>query len=150
MFLPRTKDASPRIARESVSREPRARGETVLLIEDEAGVRTLAATLLDGLGYAVVEASDGDSALAALANDAAIDLQFTDVVLPGAMSGPQVAEEARRRNPNIKVLFMSGYPDKMPHPQDLSDDTVELLAKPFSKREMARKVRSALDQRKRL
>ena len=146
MFLPRTKDASPRIAREAVSREPRGRRETVLLVEDEAGVRSLAAALLDGLGYAVVEARDGDTALAALASGAAIDLLFTDVVLPGAMSGPQVAEEARRRNPNIKVLFMSGYPDKMPHHQDLSDDTVELLAKPFSKREMARRVRTALDQ----
>ena len=150
LFLPRTMNAAPRISREAVSREPRARGETVLLVEDEAGVRTLAATLLGGLGYAVVEASDGDSALAALANGAAIDLLLTDVVLPGAMSGPQIAEEARRRNPDIKVLFMSGYPDKTPHHQDLSENNVELLAKPFSKSEMARKVRTALDQQQSL
>ncbi len=145
LFLPRTKDATPRIAREAVPREPTARGETVLLVEDEAGVRTLAATLLGGLGYAVVEASDGDAALAALASGAAIDLLFTDVVLPGAMSGPQVAEEARRRNPNIKALFMSGYPDKVLHNHDQSDGDVVVLAKPFRKHELAQRVRSALD-----
>ena len=121
-------------------------GETVLLVEHVSGVRTLTARLLGTLGYAVIEASDGDSAVAAMESTFRVDLLLTDIVLPGAMSGPQIAEEARRRNSGIKVLFMSGYPDHLLQHQDQSDG-VEVLAKPFPKRELAQKVRSALDSK---
>ena len=122
-----------------------ARGETVLLVEDEAKVRKLTSRLLGTLGYGVIEASDGGSAVAALENPSRVDLLLTDVVLPDAMSGPQIAEEARRRNPEIKVLFMSGYVSEALYQHDLSEGNVEVLAKPFRKRELAQRVRSALD-----
>jgi len=145
LHLPRAKGRVLSVEQEAEDEVPVARGETVLLVEDEAPVRTLTATLLNTLGYAVIEASDGDSAVAALESASRVDLLLTDVVLPGAMSGPQIAEEARRRRPGIKVLLMSGYPDKVLHHHDLPDGEVEVLAKPFRKRKLAQKVRSALN-----
>ncbi len=145
LHLPRATGRDLSVAQEAEEGEPVARGETVLLVEDEAGVRTLTARLLGTFGYAVIEACDGDSAVAALESAFRVDLLLTDVVLPGAMSGPQIAEEARRRNPGVQALFMSGYPSKALHQHDLSG--VEVLGKPFPKRELAQKVRSALDSR---
>ncbi|MCZ6698047.1 MAG: PAS domain-containing protein [Planctomycetota bacterium] len=145
LLLPRTTGRHLSVAQEAEKGEPVARGETVLLVEDEAKVRKLTARLLGTLGYAVIEASDGDSAVAAMESAIRVDLLLTDVVLPGAMSGPQIAKEARRRNPGVKALFMSGYTSEVLHHHDLSG--VEVLGKPFPKRELAQKVRSALDSR---
>ena len=103
----------------------------MLLVEDESGVRALTATLLDKLGYAVIEACDGDFAVATLESAARVDLLLTDVVLPGAMSGPKIAEEVRRRRAGIKVLYMSGYPDQVLQSHGPLDDGAEVLSKPF-------------------
>ncbi len=117
----------------------------MLLVEDESGVRALTATLLDKLGYAVIEARDEDSAVATLESAARVGLLVTDVVLPGAMSGPKIAEEVCRRRAGIKVLYMSGYPDQVLQSHGPLDEGAEVLSKPFRRNQLAQKVRSALD-----
>ena len=82
--------------------------ETVLLVEDDGALRAYTSEILRELGYRVVEAATGGAALAALDEGAAVDLLLTDVVMPG-LNGPQLADEARRRRPRLKVLFMTGY-----------------------------------------
>ena len=145
LFLPRARNSEQRTERQLAGKEFSGRGETVLLVEDEAGVRALTATLLEKLGYAVIEASDGASAVAMLESTSRVDLLLTDVVLPGAMSGPKIAEEARRRRTDIKILYMSGYPDQAFRSHGPSEEDAEVLSKPFRRIELAQKVRNALD-----
>src|SRR6202011_4668312 len=86
-----------------------ARGETILLVEDEADVRGSTVEMLRELGYRVIEAPDGSVGLRLLDAHREINLLFTDVGLPGGMNGRQLADEAQRRRAGLKVLFMSGY-----------------------------------------
>ncbi len=115
-----------------------------MVVEDDPDVRSLAISLLQRLGYNVLEAGDGAEALAALRVCSGIDLLLSDVVLPGGVSGPDLAEQVRDRCPGIKVLFMSGYPDARHRRGPLVENT-ELLGKPFGKRDLAQKVRAVLN-----
>ncbi len=118
--------------------------ETILLVEDDADVRSLAAAVLTDLGYRVLQAANGAAALEVLAGAGAIDLLLTDVILPGGMLGPTIAAEVERRRPGTRVLYMSGYTeDALIHGGRL-DEGVELISKPFRKAELAAKVRSVL------
>ncbi len=119
-------------------------GETVLVVEDDPDVRSLVISLLQRLSYNILEAGDGTEALAALQVSSRIDLLLSDVVLPGGMSGPDLAEQVTDRYPGIKVLFMSGYPDARHRRSPLVENT-ELLGKPFGKRDLAQKVRAVLN-----
>ncbi len=92
-----------------------------------------------------MDARDGRTALANLREFPRLDLLLSDVMLPGGMSGMELAAEARRRRAGIKVLFMSGYADGAARLRDRLDDGAELLNKPFRGRELARQVRQALD-----
>jgi len=85
---------------------------TVLLTEDNEQVCTVITAMLEGLGYDVVAASDGEEALTVLAGDRHFDLLFTDIVMPGGMSGWDLAREARRRHPDLRTLFTSGYSEE--------------------------------------
>jgi CheY-like chemotaxis protein len=87
---------------------PRAKEETILVVDDDSDVRSTSVQMLEELGYRVIQAPDGASALRLLDADDTIKLLFTDVGLPG-MNGRQLADEARRRRPKLKVLFTSGY-----------------------------------------
>jgi CheY-like chemotaxis protein len=145
LYLPRAERSDRLAPKKAPAEEPKARGETVLVLEDDADVRQLAVSILEGLGYEVLEAQDGKAALAVLEESARIDLLLSDVVLSGGMSGPQVAEEARDRYPAMKVLFMSGHAEAaLRHHRALRGDT-ELINKPFRRRELAQKVRATLD-----
>jgi PAS domain S-box-containing protein len=125
---------------------PASRGdETVLIVDDEAMVRTLTTRILGGLGYRVLEAADGPAALALLATGERVDLLITDVVLPGGMNGPQLARAARQHRPGLKTLFISGYTKNAIIHNGVLDDGVHLLAKPFAKRDLALRVRERLD-----
>ncbi len=146
MYLPRSLAGAEEARHEEQETEPRARGETILVVEDDPDVRALAVALLSDLGYEIVEAADGDSALAALDRTPRVNLLFTDVVLPGGISGPKLAEEVKRRRPGVSVLFTSGYTDDAIIHQGRLDKGVELLNKPFRKADLARKVRSVLDK----
>ena len=125
---------------------PMPRGaETILLVEDDPEVRKFASEALREQGYTVQVAPDALSGLAVLESDPKIVMLFTDVVLPGGMNGRQLADEARRRRPDLKVLFATGYTRNAIIHQGRLDADVELLNKPFTADAMARKVRQILD-----
>jgi PAS domain S-box-containing protein len=132
--------------REDEPGEP-SRGETVLLVEDSGSVRALIAELLGGLNYVVVEAHDGKSALTALERTKDIALLFTDVVLPGGMSGAELAREVRGRRPDLKVLYTSGYTNDAIVEHGRLEDGAEFIGKPFRRPTLARKLRTVLERR---
>ena len=119
-------------------------GETVLIVEDDEGVRQYASAALRQLGYNVYEAADGPSALRILESQTDITLLFSDVVLPG-MNGRVLAQEARRRRPDLKVLFTTGYSRNAIVHGGFLDPGVQLLPKPFTIDSLARKLRQMLD-----
>ena len=113
-------------------------GETVLLVEDDPAVRNVVRRMLEGLGYAVVEASGAIEALEQVAEAAVeVELLLTDVVMP-VMSGPELVDEIRRLRPCVRVLFVSGFSDR---PVDGS-----LLQKPFTVAQLGSRVRQVLDE----
>ena len=99
----------PRAGRQEQAELPAGNGERILLCEDDADVRQFSSETLSELGYDVVEAHDAESALKALATNGPIDLLFTDIVLPGGRTGADLAREALAAQPQLKVLFATGY-----------------------------------------
>lgn len=145
LYLPRAEDVAGMAADPVPLHPPTGRNECVLVVEDDADVRTLAVALLSDLGYRVLDAGDGAAALGILERERHIDLLFTDVILPGGMNGDAIALAAPRYQPNIKVMFMSGFTqDALIHQGKLGDDVV-LLHKPFRLADLANKLRQALD-----
>ncbi|HKW99331.1 MAG TPA: response regulator [Bryobacteraceae bacterium] len=142
----------PRIAGAAETAAPRMENgplpsgtETVLIVEDEQRVRSLASIVLVQQGYNVLEAADGQEALRLASNYAGqIHLVFTDIVMP-KMGGREVAVELRRSRPDIKVLFCSGYTGDAITRQGALDPSTPLLQKPFTPRSLAVKVREVLD-----
>ncbi len=120
--------------------------ETILVLEDDDDVRTNSVEILRELGYRVVEAHDGPSALRLLERQAHVDLLFTDVVLPGGMTGAQVAAKARELRPGLKVLFTTGYARNAIIHQGRLDKGVRLITKPFASADLAVRVRDVLDE----
>jgi PAS domain S-box-containing protein len=145
VFLPRTEDAAAATAG-AETQLPRGGSETILLVEDEAGVRDLARQTLQRQGYTVLEAADAAAALERVArHPGPIDLLLTDVVLPG-MSGRELADRLAVERPGILTLFMSGYTDdSIVHHGVRTGDTA-FLQKPFSPQGLAGRVRDLLDQ----
>ncbi|WP_246848015.1 hybrid sensor histidine kinase/response regulator [Sphingomonas beigongshangi] len=147
IYLPRRlADGAPEEeAHLSAGLEVSRRRETVLVTEDDDDVRAYTVDCLRELGYRVLEAHDGASALRLLdRQEQPIDLLFTDVVMPG-MSGRELADEARVRQPRLKVLYTSGYTrDAIQHGGRL-DAGVEMIAKPFTYAALAQKIRDVLD-----
>jgi PAS domain S-box-containing protein len=128
--------------------EPEPEGgseETILVVEDDDDVRTYSVEILRELGYRVLEAHDGLSALRLLERQTRVDLLFTDVVLPGGMTGAQVALRARELRPGLKVLFTTGYARNAIIHHGRLDKGVQLVTKPFSSADLATKVRDVLD-----
>ena len=121
--------------------------ETVLVVEDDVGVRTTVVDMLGALGYTVLKAEDGESALAVLHSGAQIDLLFTDVIMPGPVSSTEMARQARELQPDIAVLFTSGYAQDIIVHEGRLDTGVELLSKPYRREELARKLRHILANR---
>jgi len=120
-------------------------GEAVLVVEDDPLVRNFVVQQLRALGYAVLEAADGPQARARLESDTPIDLLLTDVVMPGNITGRELAEGARQRRPALKTLYTSGYTENSIVHQGKLDRGVHFLSKPFRRQELARKVRDVLD-----
>jgi signal transduction histidine kinase len=119
--------------------------ESILVVEDDADVRAFASQALAELGYRVLVAADAAAAVRVLEREARIDLLFTDVGLPNGVNGRQLAEEARRRWPSLKVIFTTGYARNAIVHQGRLDAGVELVAKPFTQSDLARRVRLVLD-----
>nr|MDQ2695629.1 response regulator [Pseudomonadota bacterium] len=145
LYLPRIRQSDA--AEDAPRDEPCRRGdETVLLVEDDPDVRRFVRRTLEELGYTVREAADGQSALALLAGGGPVDLLLTDLVMPGGLSGYDLAREAATRQPGIRVLYMSGYPDQAAARRIAAGGEPALLSKPFQKQDLARAVRAVLDR----
>ena len=121
------------------------RRETILVIEDDEDVRSYSVDSLRELGYTILDARDGPSALKLLRLHSHIDLIFTDVVLPNGMTGAQIQREAQQLHPHVHVLFTTGYARNAIIHQGRLDKGVNLITKPFTFAELAAKVRDILD-----
>jgi signal transduction histidine kinase/PAS domain-containing protein/CheY-like chemotaxis protein len=120
--------------------------ETILIAEDDSGVRAVAVDLLTELGYRVLTAHDAASALAIVESGVAIDLLFTDVVMPGPLKSPELARRARELLPSLVVLFTSGYTENAIVHGGRLDAGVELLPKPYTRETLAHKIRRVLEK----
>lgn len=120
--------------------------EKVLLVEDDDLVREHLAKQLESLGYGVIQAASGPEAVGILRQSEDIDLLLSDVVMPGGMNGRQLAEVVRGFRPSLKVLFTSGYTENAIVHHGRLDPGVELLSKPYRRKELAAKVRKVLDR----
>ncbi|MEC5161436.1 MULTISPECIES: hybrid sensor histidine kinase/response regulator [unclassified Janthinobacterium] len=147
IYLPRCLQEAQR-HHEGFGDEVAGGSETILVVEDDVGVRATVVDMLGELGYTVLKAEDGESALATLHGGAQVDLLFTDVIMPGPVRSPDLARRAQELLPDIAVLFTSGYPqDAIVHGGRL-DAGVELLSKPYRRDELARKLRQVLAGRR--
>ena len=145
ILLPEARQAPPR-GKSPPSEEKRAVGtETLLLVEDEEALRRVTTEMLRSEGYRVIHASEAKEALLAL-NDSSIQihLMLSDVVMPG-MQGTDLAEEALRLRPGLKVILMSGYPDRRVMDQVLSQKEITFLSKPIPEEQLLRKLREVLE-----
>ena len=120
------------------------RDETVLVVEDERPVRRLVERVLGGNGHRVLVAATGSEAIDVARESQRIDLLVTDVIMP-QMSGVSVAEFIKNMHPNVKVLFMSGYPDDTVAQLGVRDGVEKFIQKPFTSEELLGKMRAALD-----
>jgi len=146
LYLPIAEGLAEATPRTHADREKAPRGtESVLVVEDDAFVRGHAITSLESLGYCVMVAADGRQGLALLESGARPDLLFTDIVMPGGVNGWELAMQARRLMPELRVLYTSGYPlEALKGRADLDPGTT-LLAKPYRLADLAQRVRETLD-----
>ena len=147
LYLPRYLGDAPPVIMRTVSAAPVERsesGECVLVVDDEARVRHLSAETLRTLGYRVIEADRAAAALKHVEEDRTILLLFTDIVMPD-MNGRKLADHALSLNPNLKVLYTTGFTRNAIIHQGALDPGVEFIAKPFTIEALARKVRQALN-----
>jgi CheY-like chemotaxis protein len=121
-----------------------ANGETVLVVEDNPDVRRLTLRRLNILGYRTLEAGTGPAALAVLESGEDVDLIFSDIVMPGGLSGYELAQRAKERYPEIKILLTSGYDAKVASTHNPTSISIKVLRKPYSQTEMASALRDAL------
>jgi CheY-like chemotaxis protein len=139
-------ESAPAIARVESAQLPSARpGEVALMVEDDEDVLNSTLTLLRELGYSVVTARNGADALAQLQGSERVDILFTDVVLPQGMNGRTLAEKAAALRPALPVLFTTGYARSAIIHDGRLDPGVQFLAKPYTQRELAQKLRAVLD-----
>ena len=124
---------------------PAGRSEVILLVEDDVQVRQLSEAMLRDLGYVVLSAANGVDALALLGTRSDVRLMFTDVVLPG-INGWQLAEEAQRRQSNLKVIYITGYKRDAIEGEGFFDQNALLLSKPIILERLAETMRAALDR----
>jgi PAS domain S-box-containing protein len=144
IYLPRATGLHQTEAEAQISAGIEGGNETVLVVEDDALVRRYVMTQIESLGYTTLEAANASEALQFIDEAPAIDLLFTDVIMPGIMNGRQLVDEALKRRPGLKTLFTSGYTENAIVHHGRLDSGVLLLAKPYRKSELARMIRLAL------
>ncbi|MBT5109623.1 MAG: PAS domain S-box protein [Rhodospirillaceae bacterium] len=145
LYLPRSLEIIERRGITSDPTEFAPRFERILVIEDDPNVRQVPVSILRDQGYDVVEAETGAAAISCMTEGAAFDLLFTDIVLPGGMNGVEIAAEAKRLQPGIKVLYATGYADNTVFHQGQIDADAILLSKPYLRTELLEKVSATLD-----
>ena len=153
IYLPRLREAEDAIAAAPTAATPKTpavlparEGEVVLVVEDNDGVREYAYAALGELGYKVHQARDAAEALTLVESGTRIDLVFTDVVLPGGVSGRQLVDSIRQSRPDVPVLFTTGYTRNAIVHHGRLDPDVNLLNKPYSQEQLALKVRELLNK----
>jgi CheY-like chemotaxis protein len=146
LYLPRYRGThSEEDSQDLLVEAPRAEaGETVLVVEDEPVVRDLIVEVLGDLGYKALEAGDGPSGLKLLQSKRRIDLLITDVGLPG-LNGRQLADQARERRPDLKVLFITGYAENATLANGFLEPGMAMMTKPFAVDALARKIGQLLE-----
>ncbi|NLH49193.1 MAG: PAS domain S-box protein [Myxococcales bacterium] len=145
IYLPRVESA-PTGEERPVRDKPPTGHETILIAEDENMVRSLAKTVLSMHGYKILEARNGGEAfLLCKKHGEKIDLLLTDIIMPN-MNGKELYEQLRQLRPDLRVLFMSGYTEKIIAEQGVLDESVNFLPKPFTIESLTKKVRETLDQ----
>jgi PAS domain S-box-containing protein len=147
ILLPRIAEGpgpAPRASRSDTSPPLAPTGRTILVVEDESVVRQFSSQALREMGFTVVEAADGATALDILAGRSDVSMLFADVGLPGRMNGRQLADEVRRLRPDIKILLTTGYTQNAIVHDGKLDAGVNLLTKPFTAADLAAKVGQVL------
>lgn len=143
IYLPRsTATADTVLAPPSVA--PQGGNETILVVEDDQAVQATVAETLMGLGYRVLCADDADQALALIRSGVHADVLLSDVVIPGSIRSPELARVALRLRPRLKIVFTSGYTKDAIEDNARLDDSVELLRKPYSREQLAARLRAVL------
>ncbi len=150
LYFPQVETPTGEAVAESAARKVSASAisgtETILLVEDQEGIRELAREYLRQKGYTVLDAADGNEGLQVAAEyKNPIHLLLTDVVMPN-VGGQELAKRLAQERGQVKVLFMSGYPDHATWDADLPDDSAAVLQKPFTLESLARKIRALLDE----
>ena len=147
IYLPRhSGDAEPTVAPAAAALERAGQGETVLIVDDEPTVRMLVTEVLNDLGYTSIEAVDARAGLLVLQSDVRIDLLVTDVGLPGGMNGRQMADAARVKRPDLKVLFITGYAENALIGNGQLEPGMAVLTKPFSVDALGVRIREMISR----
>ncbi len=144
LYLPRSDDALSQVPATLATAPARGHGETILVVEDDEAVRVTVVDTLIELGYRVLRAADGQSALTIVRSGVPIDLLFTDVIMPGPVASTDLVQRAQELIPDLRVLFTSGFTrDAIVH-RDRLQAGVNLISKPYAREELARKLRQLL------
>ncbi|MDB5839091.1 MAG: histidine kinase [Herminiimonas sp.] len=143
IYLPRSHEAESGLPANPDRAAEHGHG-TVLVVEDDIAVQATVTAMLAELGYNVLAAQDGESALTILGSGAAIDLLFTDVVMPGPVNGPALARQARKIIPGLPVLFTSGYPQNAMESGGRLEPGINLLGKPYRRDQLAARISQLL------
>ncbi len=146
LYMPRSQEGATKIDTEDEALDFARGSERILVVEDDPGVRKVPVAILRNQGYEVAEAGNGEEAIDHLKTGQAFDLLFTDIVLPGGMNGVEIAEAAKRLQPNIKVLYTTGYAENAVIHTGQLDPGVALVNKPFRRDELLEKVRAMLNR----
>ena len=127
-----------------ISESPRGGHGIILIVEDDALVRTYVITQIRSLGYTTVSAANAQEALTVLRSSDPIDLLFTDVIMPGSMNGRELSIEALKLRPTLNVLFTSGFTEDAMDQDGRLDPDILLLVKPYSRADLARMIHLAM------
>jgi CheY-like chemotaxis protein len=143
LYLPRAEAQNAQLPQRAAVTTPTG-NETILVVDDNPNVRKAVVRQLHDLGYRTIEAESGPAALTLVHDGARFDLLLTDVVMPGGITGYDLADELRQTQPDLKVLFTSGYTELAASTNHSRSDA-PLLSKPYRKQDLGRAVRAALD-----
>ena len=148
IYLPRltslTESQEPQPPDEKTVDSEKGSGK-ILLVDDEANLRMIMADVLTDMGFDVIEAHDGPSALRILNSDTPIHLLITDVGLPGGLNGRQVADAARTRRAHLKILFVTGYAENAAIGNGFVGSGMQILTKPFSVNDFIRRIKTLME-----
>ena len=145
LYLPaHDRDQAEEVTPAAIDPTPHGKGERILVVEDDPGVRELTLKRLTNLGYQVVSANCAEDALTILRRDHDLSLVFTDIVMPGGKSGIELAEEIHASNPEMRILLTSGYAEELMRPETLEKHDLRVLRKPYRTVDLALAIHTAL------